>query len=136
MNYLTDKKYVQAWVESFIQAEAHSHLLLGNMQEAYERATRLPFDEGESCLIRQHLPQCCTEFWGAIRSTDGANDDAILTGTRPTVRCWPIRCGCPVSRNGASSCSFLNYAGHFIHRSMAWLASFARSYRPTPCTSR
>jgi hypothetical protein len=78
-------------VESFIQAEAHSHLLLGNMQEAYERATRLPFDEGESCLIRQHLPQCCTEFWGAIRSTDGANDDAILTGTRPTVRCWPIR---------------------------------------------
>ena len=88
MNYLTDKKYVRAWVESFVQAEPGGHLLLGDLREAYERATRLPFDKGESCLIRQYLVECCTELIGAMCIADHADNDTVITGVsfRPEQR--------------------------------------------------
>lgn len=115
MNYLTEKKYVQAWVESFIQAEAGSHLLLGNLREAYERATRLPFDNGESGLIRQNLVECCTEFWGATRPSGAADDDAVLTGVslRPEQRMY----GKPVLYVAAKT--IINVDSAFNHKDLS-----------------
>ena len=115
MNYLTEKKCVQAWVESFLQAEAKGYVLLGDLREAYERATRLPFDDGESVLVRHHLVDCCTGFWGATRPAGAVRDDAVLTGVslRPEQRMY----GKPVLYVAAKT--IINVDSAFNHKDLS-----------------